>query len=89
MKEELIRVENGHFLNDGNDYQLDIFIARGECIGVYVDEHLTSGTAYLDIFKGYSHMQGGTAFCEGRRRRSDRASALDHAAQHGGGQKPL
>ena len=67
MKEELIRVENGHFLNDGNDYQLDIFIARGECIGVYVDEHLTSGTAYLDIFKGYSHMQGGTAFCEGRR----------------------
>ena len=45
MKEELIRVDNGHFLSEGSDYQFDIFIARGECIGIYVDEHLTSGTA--------------------------------------------
>ena len=67
MKEELIRVDNGHFLSEGSDYQFDIFIARGECIGIYVDEHLTSGTAYLDIFKGYSSMAGGAAFCCGDR----------------------
>ena len=34
MKEELIRVDNGHFLSEGSDYQFDIFIARGECIGI-------------------------------------------------------
>nr|WP_297174897.1 hypothetical protein [uncultured Agathobaculum sp.] len=67
MKEELIRVENGHFTNENRDYQFNIFIARGECVGVYVDDHLTSGTAYLDIFKGCSHMTRGTAFCAGTR----------------------
>ena len=45
MKEELIRVENGRFRSDGDDYQFDIAISRGECVGVYVDDHLTSGTA--------------------------------------------
>ena len=67
MIEELVRVENGHFLSDGADYQFDISISRGECIGIYVDEHITSGTAYLDIFKGYSHMKSGKAFSCGRR----------------------
>ncbi|MDO4269853.1 MAG: hypothetical protein Q4C72_02915 [Eubacteriales bacterium] len=67
MKEELIRVENGRFRSDGDDYQFDIAICRGECIGVYVDDHLTSGTAYLDIFKGYSHIISGKVFCLGRR----------------------
>ena len=81
MKEELIRVDNGHFLSEGSDYQFDIFIARGECIGIYVDEHLTSGTAYLDIFKGYSSMAGGAAFLLRRSRRSGRIEALDLAEQ--------
>lgn len=67
MKEELIRVENGRFRSDGDDYQFDISISRGECVGVYVDDHLTSGTAYLDIFKGYSHLVGGKVFSLGRR----------------------
>ncbi|WP_373166491.1 hypothetical protein [Agathobaculum sp. Marseille-P7918] len=67
MKEELIRVENGHFQREGSDYQFDIAISRGECIGIYVDEHLTSGTAFLDIFKGYSHMKSGKVFLYGRR----------------------
>lgn len=67
MKEELIRVDNGSFLSEGAIYQFDIFLARGECIGLYVDEHDTSGTAYLDIFKGYASMQAGRAFCCGQR----------------------
>lgn len=67
MKEELIRVENGHFQREGSDYQFDIAISRGECIGIYVDDHLTSGTAFLDIFKGYSHMKSGKVFLYGRR----------------------
>lgn len=80
MKEELIRVENGHFQSEGSDYQFDIAISRGECIGVYVDEHLTSGTAFLDIFKGYSHMKSGKAFLYGRRTGS---IELEHwIAQH-------
>ena len=67
MKEELIRVENGHFQREGSDYQFDIAICRGECVGIYVDEHLTSGTAFLDIFKGHSHMKNGKVFLYGRR----------------------
>lgn len=67
MKEELIRVENGRFRSDGDDYQFDIAISRGECVGVYVDDHLTSGTAYLDIFKGYSRLVGGKVFALGGR----------------------
>lgn len=67
MKEELIRVENGLFQSDGADYSFDISVARGECIGIYVDEHLTSGTAYLDIFKRYSHIKSGKVFLCGQR----------------------
>ena len=46
MKEELIRVEYGRFQNDENTYHFEISCSRGECIGVYVDDHLTSGTAF-------------------------------------------
>ena len=67
MKEELIRVENGRFQNNGSDCRFELSISRGECIGIYVDEHLTSGTAYLDIFKGASHVTGGRVFVCGQR----------------------
>lgn len=67
MKEELIRIENGCFRSDGDDYRFDIAIARGECVGIYVDDHLTAGTAYLNIFKGYTHMLSGKVFSRGRR----------------------
>lgn len=67
MKEELIRIEHGHFRSDSDGYQFDISIACGECIGVFVDEYLTSGTAYVDIFKGHMQLIGGRAFCCGQR----------------------
>ena len=67
MKEELIRIEHGWFRSESGAYQFDISIARGECIGVYVDEHLTSGTAYLEIFKRRTLLTGGRAFCCGQR----------------------
>ena len=67
MKEELIRVEHGCFQSEDEEYYFDISIARGECIGIYVDDHLTSGTAYLDIFKGCTHMKRGKAFSCGCR----------------------
>lgn len=67
MKEELIRVEHGCFQREELTYHFDISISRGECVGVYVDDHFTSGTAYLNIFKGGTHMKGGRAFTCGRR----------------------
>lgn len=67
MKEELIRVEDGCFRRDEGEYRFEISISRGECIGIYVDDHFTSGTAYLDVFKGGSRMEGGRAFARGRR----------------------
>ncbi len=67
MKEELIRVDHGRFRSESGQYQFDIAISRGECIGVYVDEHLTSGTSYLDIFKGRTVLTDGRAFCCGQR----------------------
>lgn len=67
MKEELIRVEDGRFRRDESLYRFEISISRGECIGIYVDDHFTSGTAYLDVFKGASRMEGGRAFARGRR----------------------
>ena len=66
MKEELIRVEYGRFQYQERDYRFEISVSRGECIGVYVDDHLTSGAAYLGIFKGQSHMKDGKAFSKGR-----------------------
>lgn len=67
MKEELIRVEHGCFQREELTYRFDISVSRGECVGVYVDDHFTSGTAYLDIFKGGTRMKGGRAFTCGRR----------------------
>ena len=67
MKEELIRVENGCFQREDCEYHFELSISRGECIGIYVDDHLTSGTAYLDIFKGGSRMKSGKAFSCGHR----------------------
>lgn len=67
MKEELIRIENGRFQHDSGVYRFEVSIAKGECIGVYVDEHLSSGTAYLGIFYGTSVMKAGKAFCCGDR----------------------
>lgn len=67
MKEELIRVEHGCFQREDLTYRFDISVSRGECVGVYVDDHFTSGTAYLDIFKGGTHMRSGRAFVRGRR----------------------
>lgn len=67
MKEELIRVEHGRFQSEDCEYHFDLSIARGECVGIYVDDHFTSGTAFLDIFKGGTHMKRGKAFSCGRR----------------------
>ena len=67
MREELIRVENGCLRRGGEFYRFEISISRGECIGVYVDDHFTSGTAYLDLFKGGTHLERGRAFSCGRR----------------------
>ena len=75
MKEELIRIEHGRFRSSSGEYQFDVSIARGECIGVFADEHLTSGTAYLDIFKNHAVLTGGRAFCCGQR---TGATALEH-----------
>ncbi len=65
MKEELIRIENGEFQYGGCQYQFDVMIAKGECIGVYVDDHISSGTAYLGIFNGNAPLCGGKAFALG------------------------
>lgn len=67
MKEELIRIENGRFQYNSGDYRFEVSISKGECIGVYVDEHLSSGTAYLGIFYGTSVMKAGKAFSCGNR----------------------
>lgn len=67
MKEELIRIENGHFQYKGREYQFDVAISKGECIGIYVDDHMSSGAAYLGIFDGTSIMKDGKAFSCGDR----------------------
>ncbi len=67
MKEELIRIEHGRFQGEGGEYRFDVSVSRGQCIGVYVDDHFTSGTAYLDMFKGRLRMTRGRAFSRGRR----------------------
>ena len=50
MIEELIRIENGIFVNAGREYHFDIMLSKGEGIGIYVDNHRTSGTAFREIF---------------------------------------
>ena len=67
MKEELIRVEQGCFQREDREYHFELSVSRGECLGIYVDDHLTSGTAYLDIFKGGSRLKRVKAFSCGRR----------------------
>lgn len=67
MKEDLIRIQNGIFQSEGHAYCFDIEISKGECIGIYVDEHITSGTTYLDIFKGYAQPKSGKPFIYGNR----------------------
>lgn len=67
MKEEVIRVEHGCFRREDLSYHFDISISRGECVGVYVDDHLSSGTAYLEVFKGGTRIKSGRAFTCGRR----------------------
>ena len=47
MKEELIRIEHGYFHSESGQYQFDVSIAHGECIGVYVDEHLTLSLIHI------------------------------------------
>lgn len=67
MKEELIRLDHGCFRHEELEYRFDLSISRGECVGVYVDDHMTSGTACLDIFKGMTQMIRGKAFSCGVR----------------------
>ena len=67
MIEELVRIENGSFKNDGSFYLFDMSVSRGECVGVYTNDHRTSGTAYMGIFGGQTDLVGGKAFCCGVR----------------------
>ena len=67
MREELIRVDHGCFRHEELEYRFDLSVSRGECIGIYVDDHMTSGTACLDIFKGVTQMTQGKAFSCGSR----------------------
>ncbi len=71
MKEELIRIENGYFQYEDGEYRFDAEISKGECIGIYTDEHLSSDEAYLGIFNGASVMKRGKAFVCGGRVRND------------------
>ncbi|MDO4491843.1 MAG: hypothetical protein Q4B85_12320 [Lachnospiraceae bacterium] len=67
MKEELIRIENGEFLYEGNCYRFDLELSRGECVGVFTDDHVHEGTVYEGIFGGKSLFRGGRAFVWGKR----------------------
>ncbi|MDO4616191.1 MAG: hypothetical protein Q4B03_01880 [Lachnospiraceae bacterium] len=67
MKEELIRIENGIFLYDSARYMFDIDICRGECIGIFVDDHEFDGTAYEGVFSAKSTLLEGRFFAEGKR----------------------
>ena len=93
MKEEVIRVEHGCFQRENLTYRFDISVSRGECVGVYVDDHFTSGTAYLDVFKGGTRMKGGRAFTQGLYPGppggNAGAGALAPAEQRDRGQAPL
>ncbi len=67
MKEELIRIENGIFLYSSKIYRYDLDVSKGECIGVFVDDHEYGGTAYEGIFSGQTEFRGGKAFAYGQR----------------------
>ena len=67
MIEELIRVDHGVFMHAGTQYLFDVSVSKGECVGIFVDNHRTSGTAYMGIFSGTTRPGGGTAFTCGVR----------------------
>lgn len=67
MKEELIRIENGVFLFEAVEYQFDLEISKGACIGVFADNHEYAGSAFEGIFSGRSQFQKGKAFVCGSR----------------------
>ena len=67
MIEELIRIENGIFVNAGREYHFDIMLSKGEGIGIYVDNHRTSGTAFREIFSGKTRIESGRVFLCGQR----------------------
>ena len=67
MIEELIRIENGIFVNAGREYHFDIMLSKGEGIGIYVDNHRTSGTAFREIFSGKTRIESGRVFLCGER----------------------
>ncbi len=67
MKEELIRIENGVFLHDSDLYRFDIEVSKGECIGLFVDDHEYDGTAYEGIFSGGTKILSGKTFALGKR----------------------
>ncbi|MBR2188246.1 MAG: hypothetical protein IJ860_02385 [Eubacterium sp.] len=72
MIEELIRIEYGVFQWDGHEYQIDLSVSRGECIGLFADDHVTSGSACHGIFDGTSLLKQGKAFVCGTRVRAQR-----------------
>lgn len=67
MIEELIRIEHGSFRHGETEYAIDLSISGGDCIGIYVDNHRSSGTACMEIFRGRTDFTGGRAFCRGIR----------------------
>ena len=58
---------NSDFRYKGQRYQLDLEISKGECIGIYVDDHMTAGSACHGIFNGSTVMQRGKSFLHGKR----------------------
>lgn len=67
MIEELIRIENGIFVNAGREYHFDIMLSKGESVGIYVDNHRTSGTAFREIFSEKTRIESGRVFLRGER----------------------
>ncbi len=67
MIEELIRIENGIFVNAGSEYHFDAMLSKGECVGIYVDNHRTSGTAFREIFSEKTRIESGKVFICGKR----------------------
>lgn len=67
MIEELIRIENGIFVNAGREYHFDIMLSKGEGVGIYVDNHRTSGTAFREIFSEKTRIESGRVFLHGER----------------------
>lgn len=67
MKEELIRLEHGCVQYAMEEYCFDFSICRGEVVGIYVDDHFTSGSACYGVFSGEAAIKEGRGFAEGNR----------------------